>query len=141
MWTSIIVSFGDTVILNSTSGQLEFYEGFLYNNFAIYEKSTDILGQSVDARSWQDIRTVEVVTEDGNVYIQYQWDDWLPSSWAGVYSLTNYVTYTIDGNAIMASYLGNSSIILEDNATVELNSDGVDIISDVVWDTIIAKPV
>ena len=141
VWTSIIVSFGDTIILNSTYVQLEFYEGFLYNNFAIYEKSTDILGQSVDARSWQDIRIAEVITEDGTVYIQYQWDDWLPSSWSGVYSLTNYVTYTINGNAIMASYLGNSSIILEDNATVELNSDGVDIISDVVWDTIIAKPV
>ena len=108
---------------------------------SIYEKSTDILGQSVDARSWQDIRIAEVVTEDGTVYIQYQWDDWLPSSWSGVYSLTNYITYTIDGNAIMSSYLGNSSIVSEDNAVVELNSDGVDLISDVVWDTIIVKPV
>jgi len=141
VWTSIIVSFGDTIILNATSGQLEFYEGFLYNNFAIYEKSTDILGQSVDARSWQDIRTAEVITEDGSVYIQYQWEDWLPLNWSSVYSLTNYITYTIDGNAIMSSYLGNSSIVSEDNAVVELNSDGVDLISDVVWDTIIVKPV
>jgi hypothetical protein len=141
IWTSIIVSFGDTIILNSTSGQLEFYEGFLYNNFAVYEKSTDILGQSVDARSWQDIRTAEVITEDGSVYIQYQWEDWLPLNWSSVYSLTNYITYTIDGNAIMSSYLGNSSIVSEDNAVVELNSDGVDLISDVVWDTIIVKPV
>lgn len=41
----------------------------------------------------------------------------------------------------MSSYLGNSSIVSEDNAVVELNSDGVDLISDVVWDTIIVKPV
>jgi hypothetical protein len=140
-WTSIIVSLGDTVLLNATSGQLEFYEGFLYNNFAIYEKSTDILGLSIDTRSWQDTKTAEVITDDGNIFINYQWEDWLPLSWNAVYSITNYITYTIDGNAIMSSYLGNSTVVSDDNSVVGLNSDGVDIISDVVWDTIIAKPV
>lgn len=140
-WTSIIVSIGDTVLLDSTSGQLEFYEGFLYNNFAIYEKSTDILGLSVETRSWQNTKTAEVITDGESILIDYQWEDWLPSNWSGVYALSNYITYTIDGNAIMSSYLGNSTIISEDIAIVELNSDGVDIISDVVWNTTIAKPV
>jgi hypothetical protein len=41
----------------------------------------------------------------------------------------------------MGSYLGTSSIVSDDSSVIELNSDGVDIISDVTWDTTLVKPV
>lgn len=141
IWSSIVFSFGETIILDGVSGQLELYQGFLYNNITIYQKSTEILGQRTDARTWQEVRESEVIVGEEIITIQLQWEDWSPTQWSIVYAPTTSITFTIDGESIMGSYLGTSSIVSDDSSIIELNSDGVDIISDVTWDTTLVKPV
>jgi hypothetical protein len=141
IWSSIVFSFGETIILDGVSGQLELYQGFLYNNVTIYQKSTEILGQRTDARTWQEVRASEAIIGEEIVTIQLQWEDWSPTQWGIVYAPTTSITFTIDGESIMGSYLGTSSIVSDDSSVIELNSDGVDIISDVTWDTTLVKPV
>jgi len=141
IWSSIVFSFGETILLDGVSGQLELYQGFLYNNITVYQKSTEILGQRTDARTWQEVRASEVIIGEEIVTIQLQWEDWSPTQWGIVYAPTTSITFTIDGQSIMGSYLGTSSIVSDDSSVIELNSDGVDIISDVTWDTTLVKPV
>ena len=141
IWSSIVFSFQETIILDAVSGQLELYQGFLYNNIAIYKKSTEILGQTTDARTWQEVRASEEIVGEETFVIEFQWDDWNLSKWENVYVPTTSITFAIDGKSIMGSYLGTSSIISDDSSVIELNSDGVDIISDVTWDTTLVKPV
>jgi hypothetical protein len=141
IWSSIVFSFGETILLDGVSGQLELYQGFLYNNITIYQKSTEILGQRTDARTWQEVRESEAIIGEEIITIQLQWEDWSPTQWSIVYAPTTSITFTIDGESIMGSYLGTSSIVSDDSSIIELNSDGVDIISDVTWDTTLVKPV
>ena len=117
------------------------YEGFLYNNITVYQKSTEILGQRTDARTWQEVRSSEAIIGEEIVAIDLQWEDWAPTQWSIVYAPTTSITFTIDGQSIMGSYLGTSSIVSDDSSIIQLNSDGVDIISDVTWDTTLVKPV
>lgn len=141
IWSSIVFSFGETILLNNVSGQIELYEGFLYNNITVYQKSTEILGQRTDARTWQEVRSSEAIIGEEIVAIDLQWEDWAPTQWSIVYAPTTSITFTIDGQSIMGSYLGTSSIVSDDSSIIQLNSDGVDIISDVTWDTTLVKPV
>ena len=141
VWSSIVVSFGQNINLNSTIGQLELYEGMLYNNISSFRKSSEILGQSIDARTWQEVRQTEYLDNDEIVIVDFQWEDWYPFLWDDVYSINSILTFSLDGSSITKSYLGVSSIVSDDSSTISLNSEGVDIISDVVWSTTFAKPV
>jgi hypothetical protein len=141
LWTSIIITFGETIPLNSVSGQMEFYEGFLYNNISVYQKSSSVLGSVTGSRNWLETKTSQVITESESIDIENQWEDWLPLEWFDVYSPVEINTYTIDGESILGSYVGTTGAISDDISSLMINSEGVDVISDVTWNTTIAKPV
>jgi hypothetical protein len=141
IWTSLTISFGEDIVLNGVSGQLELYEGFIYNNIAIYQKSKDILSQRIEARTWQEVRSLETIGEAFTTTINYDWEDWTVDLWDKVYSAVVSLSYTIDGKSINGSFIGNSILVSDDSSVVSINSEGVDLISDVVWDTIVVKPV
>lgn len=141
-WTSIVVSFGEDINLDSTIGQLELYEGMVYNNISSYRKSTEVLGQSIEARTWQEARQQEFLINDEVVIVEFQWEDWYPYLWDDVYSQTSTLTFALDGSSITRSYLGISSLVCNDSSSIIISSqEGVDIISDVVWDRKFVKPV
>jgi hypothetical protein len=141
LWTSIIITFGEKIPLNSVSGQMEFYEGFLYNNISVYQKSSNVLGSVTGSRNWLETKTSQVITESESIDIENQWEDWLPLEWFDVYSPVEINTYTIDGESILGSYVGTTGAISDDISSLMINSEGVDVISDVTWNTTIAKPV
>lgn len=141
-WTSIVISVGAQILLNSVSGQFELYEGFVYNNIASFQKTSQLFGQSIDARIWQEVRRAEIVVDGEILTFDYEWTDWTPYDWYGVYApSTTPVSFNLNGSDVIKSYLGTSSIVCDDESIININSEGVDLISNVVWNTTFVKPV
>jgi hypothetical protein len=143
-WTSIVVSFGEEIEFTSVVGQLEFYEGFLYNNLATFQKTSFLFSQDIEARIWQEVRSAQIVINGEIVTIDYEWEDWTPSQWEEVYSAISTrspISTNLNGKSLTSSYLGTSSIIVDDSSRIVISSNEVDIISDVIWDRNFVKPV
>lgn len=140
-WTSIIIVFGKTISLPAVSGQLELNQGMIYNNIAIYEKSSSILGLTVGTRTWQEIRISEIVSGEETLFLENQWEDWEPYQWNGLSAPQEAITFSLNGSNINGSFLGTSTIISEDSSILEINSDGADIFPNVVWNTTFVKPI
>lgn len=140
-WTSIVVVFGADVQSPLASGSFELYEGALYNNIVVYEKPQLTSNYTTGSRNWQETRFTEIVTETETITTENQWEDWLAYTWTELYAPVELFKFAIDGDNIIGSYSGTSGIVIDDNATVLINSDGADLFSDVVWDTRLVKPV
>jgi hypothetical protein len=143
-WTSIVVAFGEEIEFTSAVGQLEFYEGFLYNNFATFQKTSFLFSQDIQARLWQEVRNYQAIVDGEIVTLDHEWVDWTPFEWEGVYSPTSVrspIVSNLDGKRLTSSYLGTSSITINDPSSIIISYEGVDVISDVIWDTSFAKPV
>lgn len=130
-WSSVVITFDESIVLNSSVAQFEIYEGFLINNVAFYKKSSDILGSTVVDKTWQELRS------------ESTWGTWFDSSsvWSQVADKIVATTFTVDGKAIYNSTFGISSTVSSDNSILSVNSDGVTIVSDSIWNQYSAKPV
>jgi hypothetical protein len=141
MWTSLVMSFGESIPVNSVSGQLELYNGFVYNNIALFKRSSLVLGQSISERVWQQVKTTETLINNQIEQIDLQWEDWYTSFWLDLIEKRTTLTYNIDGERIFGSFLGISNSVISDDSTIELNSEGADVFSDIEWDQFVGKPV
>lgn len=143
-WTSIVISFGEDIEFPSVVGQLEFYEGFLYNNITTFQKTSPLFSQDIEARLWQEVRNYQAIVDGEIVTLDYEWIDWTSTDWEGVYAPTSVRTLVypgLDGKSLTSSYLGTSNIVIDDNSSIIVSYEGVDIISDVVWNRNFIKPV
>ncbi len=141
MWTSVVMSFGDSIPLNGVSGQLELYAGAVYNNMALFKRSSLILGQSITDRTWQQVKTTEALINNELQQIDLEWEDWYNSFWLDLLERRITLTYIIDGERIFGSFLGISNSVISDESIVELESEGADVFSDVEWDLFFGRPV
>lgn len=141
MWTSIVMSFGESIPVNAVSGQLELYNGFVYNNIALFKRSSLVLGQSITERVWQQVKTTEALIDNQIQQIDLQWEDWYSSFWLDLVERRTTLTYIIDGERIFGSFLGISNSIISDDSNVRLESEGADVFSDIEWTDYIGKPV
>jgi hypothetical protein len=141
MWTSLVMSFGESIPVNGVSGQLELYNGFVYNNMAFFKRSSLVLGQSINERIWQQVKTTEALINNQIQQVDLQWEDWYISFWLDLIERRTTLTYIIDGERIFGSFLGISNSIISDDSIVELESEGADVFSDIEWDQYVGKPV
>lgn len=141
MWTSLVMSFGESIPVNSVSGQLELYNGFVYNNIALFKRSSLVLGQSISERVWQQVKTTETLINNQIEQIDLQWEDWYSSFWLDLIEKRTTLTYNIDGERIFGSFLGISNSIISDDSVIRLESEGADVFSDIEWDQFVGKPV
>jgi hypothetical protein len=135
------MSFGESIPVNGVSGQLELYNGFVYNNMAFFKRSSLVLGQSINERIWQQVKTTEALINNQIQQVDLQWEDWYISFWLDLIERRTTLTYIIDGERIFGSFLGISNSIISDDSIVELESEGADVFSDIEWDQYVGKPV
>jgi hypothetical protein len=128
-WNSILISFVDSIDLQSEVGQFEIYEGYMVNNIGFYRKSTDILGTETVPNVWQDLR------------LNSNWGDWDEGVWTGIETETQVLTFNIDGKTIYDSTFGVSNIVSRDNTVLNLNSDKVLIVTEAEWKDYLQIPV
>jgi len=128
-WNSILVSFIDSIDLQSEVGQFEIYEGYMVNNIGFYRKSSDILGTETVPNVWQDLR------------LNSSWGDWDEGVWTGIETETQILTFNIDGKTIYDSTFGVSNIVSRDNTVLNLNSDKVLIVTEAEWKDYLQIPV
>ena len=140
-WNSIVIAFGTSLDLDSYTGQLELYKGFLFNNIGLYKKSTDILGTTIEVYSWQDFRQVTTVIDGESVPVLQTWQSKMDNIWSDFPEEVIDVTYTIDGRNIYESYLGLSKAVSDDTSTLLINSDGINILTNVTWNEYSGRPV
>jgi hypothetical protein len=140
-WNSLVISFDTSLNLSSTVGQLELYEGFLYNNIGLYQKSTDILGIRIDSFTWAEFR--EIVFEiNGEIISTLQkWENKVDSSWGDFIEEIKNISYVINGKNIYESYFGLPKAIINDSDQILFGSDTINIITDVEWDQYSGRPV
>lgn len=140
-WNSIVLAFGSSLNLDGYTGQLELYKGFLFNNIGLFKKSTDILGTTVEVYSWQDFRQITAIVDGESVLIPQSWGSKIDNIWADFPEEVVNITYTIDGQNIYESFLGLSKAVSDDESTLLINSDGVNITTNVTWNEYSGRPV
>jgi hypothetical protein len=131
-WNGIIITFEDSIELPSLVGQFEVYEGLMVNNIAFYKKSSDVLGSAFVDNSWQDLRS------------DTTWGSWYDSGvglWQEIEGQNEPLTFVVDGKSIYDSTFGVSSAVAKDNAILNINSDGVTIVTGTIWEEFSARPV
>jgi hypothetical protein len=127
-WTSIVMSLGSSIEINAQSGQLELYNGVLFNNIAFFEKLTDVFAIVKDFLRW-------IAVDDEN------WSYWTTSTWADILGEVVIQEFALNGIEVFNSYLGLSKVIVSDNKSLKLNSEKVDKFMNITWSQFVGKPV
>jgi len=142
LWSSLVISFGEEIYLDNQIGQLELYEGFTYNNIAMYKKGSIVFGRNVITRTWNElISTIVDIPGPNDPLVNLPWNFWTDFSWAQVESESQIATFTIDGQEIYQSFFGLSKAIADDDSKVLVNSDSFKIVTDVIWESFDGRPV
>ncbi len=141
-WSSIVISFGEEISLANEIGIFEIYSGVLVNNVAIFEKTSEVIGQTIFPRFWEEILT-ESKTGTRATWGYWRSSDVQPESentWKNVFEFLETLKYSLDGESLFRSYMGISNIVADDSSIVSLDSDSVSLITDVVWSSNFYKP-
>lgn len=141
MWSSIVISFGESIALNAISGQMEFYGGAVYNNIAYFKRSSLVLGQSISERTWQQVKTTEAIINNEIQDIDLHWQDWYNSFWLDLLEKRTILTYIIDGELIFGSFLGISNSTISDESLLQIESEGADVFTGIDWELFFGRPV
>jgi len=141
-WTSLVISFGESLILNNQIGQLELYEGFLFNNIAFFQKSTEILGTVQITRNWSEVKT-SIIDVPGplDIFVNNPWSLWLDLNWSEVEQTEEVKTFTINGSELFQTYFGLPKAVSSDDSKLLINSDSFRIVQGTIWTEFVGKPV
>ena len=133
-WTSIVISFAQDINLDSQIGQFEIYEGFVYNNIAMYNKSAAIFGTIVQSRDWNDIKsTIIDIPGPNDPLVNNSWLSWTNFNWREVWLTEDIISFTVNGEEIHQSLFGLPKATISDSSVLSLNSDSFRILSDATW--------
>lgn len=138
-WTSILISFPDTVDItsNSRTARFEVYEGILINNVAFFQQEfinyfsklvSGIQWTNLDGELWS--YPTQTLNNDGD---PLSWGEW------GDITITDITSQT--GDSTFKTYLGLSEEVFDDTDTVVTESEGFDALTNVTWSSFIVKPV
>jgi hypothetical protein len=134
IWTSIIISFSQDINLNSQIGQFEIYEGFVYNNIAMFNKSAAIFGTIIEGRDWNDVKsTVVDIPGLNDPTVDNSWLSWTNFNWREVWLTEDILSFTVNGEDIHQSLFGLAKATIRDDSVLSFNSDSFRIISNATW--------
>jgi hypothetical protein len=141
-WSSIVISFGEEIPLANEIGIFEIYPGILINNVAIFEKTSEVVGQTIFPRFWDELLT------EPETGIRATWGYWRSSNvqpesantWKNVFEFLETLKYSLDGESLFRSYMGISNVVANDSTTLSLDSDSVSLTTDIIWSSDLYKP-
>lgn len=133
-WNSIVISFKEDILLNDQIGQFEFYEGFLFNNIALYQKSSTVFGKQIATTPWFQVasETIDVPGPLDEV-VAIPWSNWIDRPWEELFSREEILTFDIDGETIYRSFFGLSKVVGSDNTELSVNSDSFKVLTNATW--------
>jgi hypothetical protein len=141
-WNSIVISFKEDVLLNDQIGQFELYQGFVFNNIALYQKSSTVFGKQIATTQWFQIasETIDVPGPLDEV-VPIPWLNWIDRPWGELFSREEILTFDIDGETIYRSFFGLSKVVGSDNTELSVNADSFKILTGVTWNQFDGRPV
>ena len=128
IWSSISISLFNTIDLDGSIGQLELYNGFVYNNIAMYNNSYVVYGQTLGSKNWNEIKTTM-----GDPIVNNPWTDILVGTWKDALFKEEVASISVDGEQVYQSLFGISRITSDDSSLLSLNSDSFRILSNANW--------
>lgn len=141
-WTSIIIALGEDIVFDNKVGQLELYEGFVFNNIAFYQKSSIIYGRNVFTKNWLDIAFTTIDFPGPlDPTVPISWNTYLDFQWGEIYDFEQVFVFGIDGGSINKAFFGLSTIVSKDDSQLLVNSDSFKVLSNVNWSAYDGKPV
>lgn len=129
VWSSISISLFNTIDLDGSIGQLELYNGFVYNNIAMYNNSYVVYGQTLGSKNWNEIKTTM-----GDPIVNNPWTDILVGTWKDALFKEEVASISVDGEQVYQSLFGISRITSDDSSLLSLNSDSFRILSNANWE-------
>lgn len=142
-WTSIGISFLDPLIFNGYEGRIEFYQDILFNNIVKYMYSDN----SVNTFKALFSKWFQVLSNEENSPPVNTWeyvkegDAGTTNTWRQATSSLQLNQYTINGENIYNNQTGISVSVTDDTSRLSIMSNGADVMTDVVWDTLELSPV
>ena len=139
-WNSIGIEFPEPLSFNSYVGYINMFRGLTFNNISYYP--VEGLGQ-VDAivpRSWLRVLTADDI-------INYDWQFWYDQNgvseikqWIDVYVLEQTRETSLTPGDIYKTFIGTNRVIIDDGASLSIDSDSMTIVSDASWSRFSIKP-
>lgn len=143
-WTSIIISFLEPIPFDDFNGRIEFYEGILFNNIVKYLYSNDSINtfKSIFAK-WYQILYNENNDPPVNTWYDIENPEGISGTrtWIQATAAVEPNQYTINGEDIYNNLTGLSVSVTDDTSRLNVYSNGVDVMTDVVWQQFEKSPV
>lgn len=143
-WTSINSSFLDPLIFNNFNGRIEFYEGILFNNISKFIYSNNAVNTFKQIFS----KWYQVFYNENNYPAVNTWGEIeTPTgqtgsrTWRQATASLQANQYTINGQQIYNNQTGLSVSVTDDTSRLSIYSNGSDILTEVVWQTLEKSPV
>jgi len=130
-WNTVTLSLDESInVTDGSVGQFEIYENVLVNNISFYAKETDILGKTIRNRKW-------------NVIDENDWQFWYDNgSWLQEKQETISTIRDLDGESVYNTTFGIQSVIASDDTGLVISTEtGLELLTNVIWETSRTQPV
>lgn len=135
-WTSVIATFLTPIDISNFQGQVIVHPNFVINNISFYSYENRLINISKTVyKIWNGILIPDVLSP----LIQADWSDYSSSTWSSSTAKIVPNDYTIDGLKIYANQIGTSIVTIEDDSKISIYSNGIDILTNITWETIDAE--
>ena len=146
VWNHIAISLQEnSILLDSTLGQIEIYSGVKVDNVASFVELNPIKQDLIKYDNWDLLNDkkwenlgIYTVDELGEIMLdELDREMWSASTvWAQVLNAQpiEVTVLSLDGKSIFDTYAGLSSGIVSDDSVVDVSVDSVVILNDIDWD-------
>ena len=146
VWNHIAISLQEnSILLDSTLGQIEIYSGVKVDNVASFVELNPIKQELIKYDNWDLLNDkkwenlgIYTVDELGEIILdELDREMWSASTvWAQVLNAVpiEVTVLSLDGKSIFDTYAGLSSGIVSDDSVVDVSVDSVVILNDIDWD-------
>lgn len=139
-WNSIGLGFPEPLVFNSYVGYINLFRGATFNNVSYYP--VEGLGQTdaIVPRSWLRVLTADDI-------VNYDWQFWYDENgsleikqWRDVLVLEETRETILTPEDIYKTFIGTNRVVVDDGASLFIDSDSMTLISGASWTSFSIKP-
>lgn len=135
-WVAVMATFLTPIDMANFQGEINIYPGFVMNNISIYSYEDELIDITKTVyKIWNGVLIPDVQAP----LIQADWSEYTSLTWSDATARTVPNDYTIDGSQVYSNQIGTSIVTVEDDAKISVYSNGIDILTDISWETIDAE--
>lgn len=135
-WIAVMATFFTPIDMANFEGSINIYPGFVFNNISVYSYEDELLDITKTAyKIWNSILIPDVLSP----LVEEQWSAYSSTTWGQATSKTVPNDYTIDGSQVYNNQIGISIVTVEDDSKISVYSNGINILTDISWETIDAE--